>query len=246
VEEGIAAGNHVVPVLYPEEQQIFKAQNIHYTWEDDQNLETEWTRVGTSNEPEQVLQSTTDLIGDKPKPTVDVNKLMGFEFVHKFQGVLQKAKVVNWTEEGNFILKFLNGGEELMTYKDLTNHYNKNEESNAELYSFKKILDHKKQKGKWQLKILWSNDAETWEPMDVIKSTDPLTISRYAHEKQLYNLQQWKWTKKHHKNSTRFIRVVRAFKAKLKRMFKKMKFGAEIPRNVKLALELDAQNGNTS
>lgn len=245
VEENIAAGNHVVPVPYPEEQQIFKPQNIHYSWEDDHNLETEWKRVGTSNEPEQVLQSTTDLIGDKPKPTVDVDKLMGFEFVHDFQGVPQKAKVINWTEEGNFILKFLNGGEELMTYNDLINHYNKDKESNAELYSFTKILDHKKQKGKWQLKILWSNDEETWEPMEIIKSTDPLTVSRYAHEKQLYNLQGWKWTKKHHKNPTRFVRVVRAFKAKLKRMFKKMKFGVEIPRNVKHALELDAQNGNT-
>ena len=132
-----------------------------------------------------------------------------------------------------------------MTYNELINHYNKNEESNAELYSFKKILDHKKQKGKWRLRILWSNDEETWEPMDVIKSTDPLTVSRYAHEKQLYNLQGWKWTKKHNKNPTMLVRVVRAFKAKLKRMFKKMKFGVKIPRSVKHALELDAQNGNT-
>ena len=245
VEESIEAGNYVIPVPYPEEQQIFKPQNIHYTWEDNDNLKTEWTRVGDSNEPEQVLQSTTDLIGDKPKPTIDVDKLMGFEFVHTFQDVPQKAKVVNWTEEGNFILKFLNGGEDLMTYNDLINHYNKNKESNAELYAFKKILDHKKQKGKWQLKILWSNDEETWEPMDIIRSTDPLTVSRYAHENQLYNLQGWKWTKKHHQDPNRFVRVVRAFKAKLKRTCKKMKFGVEIPRNIKHALELDAQNNNT-
>jgi len=59
----------------------------------------------------------------------------------------------------------LNGGEELITYNEIINHISQNEEENAEMYSFKSILDHKKEKGKWFLKILWSNNEESWGPM---------------------------------------------------------------------------------
>jgi len=79
------------------------------------------------------------------------------------------------------------------------------------------------------LKILWSNDEETWEPMKTIKTSDLLTVSRYAHENNLVNKKGFKWCKRHHRNPCRFVRAVRVFKAKVRKMLKKIKFGVEVP-----------------
>jgi len=138
-EESMTAGNMVVPVPFADEQAAFQHQNIH-------NLETDWNRVGGEAQ-EPPIQSTRDLIGDKENPVFDPYKYIGFEFVKEHNNVQQKATVTNWTEEGKFILRFLNGGEELITYNELINHFNQNEEENAEMYSFKSILDHKKENG---------------------------------------------------------------------------------------------------
>ena len=75
----------------------------------------------------------------------------------------RKAKVINWNKEGKFIIEFLNGGGEVMTYNDLINHYDQVNETNAELYSFKKIIVHCRDGRIWQVKVLWDTDEETWE-----------------------------------------------------------------------------------
>jgi len=80
--------------------------------------------------------------------------------------------------------------------------------------------------------------------MTTIKASDLSTVSRYAHEKKLVNRKGFKWCKRHHQNPCRFVRAVKVFKAKVKKMFKKIKFGVEVPRSVKHALGLDELNGN--
>ena len=230
---------------FQSEKEIFNSQNIHHLWEDDAH-QTEWTKVSKNNEPDQVLQSTTDLIGEKPKPIINPEELIGYKFIAKHKGIDEQATIRKWNaEDGKFIIEFLSGGEELMVYNDIINYYNKNEEESAELYSFQKIIGHRRERGVYELQILWSNNEITWEPMLSIKTSDPLTVAKYAHDKQLYNLKGWKWCKKYHRNPNRFIRAVRAFKAKVKRLFKKYKFGVEIPTSIKHALVLDQQNGNS-
>ena len=244
-EDSLDNRNAVIPVPFPEEQDIFCPQNIHNSWEDNTfSVNNEWTKVGNL-ENNQIIQSTDDLIGAKTKPIIDPQELIGFEFIKEHNEVKEKAKVTNWTNEGKFIIKFLNGGEELITYNDLINHYSQNQEENAELYSFQRILDHKTEKGVWQLKILWSNDEETWEPIKTIKTSVPLTVSRYAQENNLVNKKGFKWCKRHHHNPCRFVRALKVVcKAKMRKNLKKIKFGVEVPRSVKHTLELDEANGN--
>ena len=231
---------------YAGEQEIFENQNIHHVWGDEDSLShLEWNRNTTTVEPKQIVQSTKDLIGVKEKPIINPEELIESTFIAEHNNVQQRAKVVQWTpQEGKFILEFLNGGETMMTYNDLINYYSKNEEENAELYAFQRIIGHKKFKNAWLLNILWTNGEETWEPMILIKSSDPLTMARYAHDHQLFDLKGWKWCKRYHKDPSRFIRAVRVYKSKVKRLFKTYKFGVEIPKFIKQALLLDQQNGN--
>jgi len=158
--------------------------------------------------------------------------------VETHDDVPQKATVTNWTDEGKFIIKFVNGGEELKDYNDLINRYNQ------EMYAFQKILDHKKSGNSCMIKILWDNGEITWEKMKSIKESDPLTLAKYSHENQLYNLNGWKWTKRHKQNPNKLIRILRIFKAKTIKAFKKYKFGVRIPRSVPDALRIDKGNGN--
>jgi len=74
---------------------------------------------------------TVDIIGDKQAPTIDPEDLIGFTYVNTHDDVPQKATVTNWTDEGKFIIKFVNGGEELKDYNDLINCYNQQEERNV-------------------------------------------------------------------------------------------------------------------
>jgi len=80
--------------------------------------------------------------------------------------------------------------------------------------------------------------------MKSIKESDPLTLAKYSHENQLYNLNGWKWTKRHKQNPNKFIRMLRIFKAKSRNAFKKFKFGVRNPRSVPDALQIDKENGN--
>ena len=129
-------------------------------------------------------------------------------------------------------------------FNDLINKYERSKEENADFYIFKQILDHKFEKGKWKLLILWENDEQTWETFKSIKETDPITLAKYAHDKKMINTPGWKWCKRYSRNPSKFINLSRIFAQRKFRKAKKYKFGVEIPRNLKHALELDKINGN--
>ena len=220
---------------------IFTNQNIHYQWDDEQY---EDAKIRMHNEND-ILKSTQDITGPKILPTVDPHSLIGFNFVLKNKnGVEEKATVIDWNKEGKFIIEFLNGGQELLLYNDLINYYERSKEENADFYIFKQIADHKFEKGKWFLKIIWENDEQTWETFTSIKQTDPITLSKYAHEKNMINTPGWKWCKRYSKNPKKFINISKLFANKRLNKGKKYKFGVEIPRNLKHALELDRINQN--
>jgi len=54
----------------------------------------------------------------------------------------------------------------------------------------------------------------------------------------------WKWCKQYLKNPRKFINLSRIFTQQKSKKSKKYKFGAEVPRNLKHALELEKINGN--
>ena len=63
---------------------------------------------------------------------------------------------------------------------------NKRNEEGAEYFEFDKILDHRKsnlpgRKGKLDVLVGWIDQEPSWEPMEVIKKDDPITLAAYAH-----------------------------------------------------------------
>ena len=64
------------------------------------------------------------------------------------------------------------------------NNMNKETEDGYYLWTFKEILNHrvrKKGKTSWmEVKVLWDTHEENWEPLNVIKADDPITVAKYV------------------------------------------------------------------
>ena len=107
--------------------------------------------------------------------------------------IKEKVDVIGWKKEGNFIVQFLKGGKQKMIYDDLINYYNKNQEENAELYSFSSILDNKREGNEWLVQVLWDAGDKTWESMKLMMEADPITLAKYGHDCNLEETRGWKW-----------------------------------------------------
>ena len=65
-------------------------------------------------------------------------------------------------KEGKFMLKYINGGEELINYTDLINILNSINGGVARIWTFYKIDGHKKLPDEnWQVKVIWDTGEET-------------------------------------------------------------------------------------
>ena len=118
-----------------------------------------------------------------------------------------------------------------MTYNDLISAYNARNREGAQLWTYEEITDHRKtKKGEWQVKVLWYTGDETWEPMQVIKEDDKLTLAKYAND-DLTDVPGWKWARRLTKNPKKFIRMARIFAAQAKRHGTKYKHGVKAPKN---------------
>ena len=204
-----------------------------------------------SSPDQELLTSGGDITQCSELPTVEPYDLIGYKFVKEHDGTPQRATVKELSEDdGKFLVEFVNGGEELMNYADLINIFNKandeDDDDDDKLWTYDKILDHRKVNGnKWEVKVLWDTGDVTWEPADVIKADDKMTLAAYAQEKKLVDTPGWKWARRLTKNPKKFIRMAKIFKSQQKNHGPKYKYGVQVPRNYKEAIELDKANGNT-
>jgi hypothetical protein len=79
----------------------------------------------------------------------------------------------------------------------------------------------------------------------LVGKSDPVTCAQYAKEHGLLGKPGWKRFRKVAKNAKVLQRMVNATKQAQRYNAVVYKFGVRIPRSVKEAYELDAQNGNT-
>ena len=133
-----------------------------------------------------------------------------------------------------------------MTYNDLINAYNARDEEGAQLWTYEEIIDHRQtKKGQWKVKFLWDTGDETWEPMNVIKENDKLTLAKYANDNDLTNVPGWKWARRLTKNPKKFIRMAKIFATQAKRHGTKYKHGVKVLKNYNEAVKFDQENGNS-
>ena len=163
-----------------------------------------------------------------------------------------KGTIVDKINDKQFRVEFDNGKQKIYDYEELVNALTKPDEEAAETWEFDEIIGHcwskePGRKGKVDVQVKWVGDYEpTWEPLEVIKKDDPVTLAHYALENELLEQSMWKWAKRYVKNAKKLERMTRQVRMNKKRTGKgiKYKFGVRIPRSIHEAYVLDQENGN--
>ena len=74
-------------------------------------------------------------------PIINLDDLIGYKFVKEWNGIPQRDIVKEkFDAEGNFIIEFINGGEDLLTYNDIINIYNYRYYDVKKLWTYEKII----------------------------------------------------------------------------------------------------------
>jgi hypothetical protein len=87
------------------------------------------------------------------------------------------------------------------------------------------------------------NGQENWAQADAVRLQDPIPAIQYIERAGLTALANFAWVTPFLKDGPRLASMVNAFKAKVA-FGPKFKFGLEVPRNPRHALELDVISGN--
>ena len=166
------------------------------------------------------------------------------EFDDKPKGV--HAMVKERINEGQYRIIYTDGKNELFTYQEIIDNLNKELEEDIERWTYDDVSDHRWKKGNLEVLIKWDTGEMSWEPIQMIKRDDPITLMKYAKEKGLLGKLEWRWVKRYVKNTKKLNRMYRNIHATKKKKRKiKYKFGIRVPRNLPEAYYLDQLNGNT-
>ena len=96
----------------------------------------------------------------------------------------------------------------------------------------------------WDLCIEWKDGSTSWEKLHDFKECYPVQTAEYAVAQGIDHEPAFNWWVKHTlKKRDRIISLVDRRQTKFVK--KNQKFGIDMPRNIKHALEIDRQNGNT-
>ena len=135
-------------------------------------------------------RSTADL------PTFDPSDIVGKKFLKDVNGSPHKAEVVEEVDQINFKVVIGDGDrEEILTYNEIMDFVDKkwNPEDNDQTFMFESILDHRKAKnGKYEVLVKCESGQDTWEPLNEMVKSDPITWANYAKEQSLLDTPQWR------------------------------------------------------
>ena len=136
-----------------------------------------------------------------------------------------------------------------MTYDQIMDHIEKHGEDSIQ-WEINKIVEHHGPLNKdhpdfigstYNVIVEWANGEHTTEPLSIIAADSPVTCAIYAKENNLLNTTGWK---QFHKLANQYNKILQsANKAKIRNFLKpKFKYGVQVPRNYKRAMEFDKQN----
>ncbi len=152
----------------------------------------------------------------------------------------------------SYELKGLSGfQEEQLKYVQMLDLVDEHNGDETEDLMWKPILvtDHKVVKNKGQRKLLvkvhWLLDGSSWVDAGALRLQDPFVIIDYVAKKHLSKLEDFKWVKQYLEDKKQMEQIRKAFQAKVSPRTPKFKFGVQVPKGVRNALELDKINGDT-
>ena len=153
------------------------------------------------------------------------------------------------TGDSEFVVEFADGVQEAHHYSSLIDAvYSQFDENGDEWFTFKGIIAHEKRarggNGRtrgWFMQVEWLNGEVTWEPLTSLKDSNPYEVAKYARDNDLLKEKAFSYWARHVlRKRASYVRA-----AKRRKLNNRFKYGVEVPRDVKHALELDRKNGNT-
>ena len=118
-------------------------------------------------------------------PESDPTLVIGASFVCKdMREVPSKTTVIEVDEDtGKILLEYSHGELEWVQPNVVQEALlERSEEIEANLHTFKKILDHQSRyQGRTEVQVQWDTDEVTWEPLALVRKDDPITTAKYAH-----------------------------------------------------------------
>jgi hypothetical protein len=186
--------------------------------------------------------------------TIDPEDLINLYIVDTFKTRAgrerqMKGQVTERMGSQTYRVAFDDGKQRTYEFDELINLINHEDEEGVERWTFEKILKHRtskdpQRKGRLDVLIKWQGyEDPSWEPIEVIKKDDPVSLAKYAEDNDLIDKSAWKWTRNYLKNKKKFQRMYRQMNlAKSRRKTIKYQFGVRVPRNLAEARKLDELN----
>jgi hypothetical protein len=92
----------------------------------------------------------------------------------------------------------------------------------------------------WELQVTWKVGSSSWEPLKNLRISNPVEVAEYAVANKLVEKAAFTWwVPSTLKRRNRIIALIQATTKK-----RDNKFGLEVPRNVKRALEIDQETSS--
>ena len=209
--------------------------------------------VDEEEERKQVIFSESDVRDNVVYPEVDPQELIGFRFVHEREDGNYRVEVVEQLEEqtDKYLVKVGGSGrEEILHYNDIIREWEKaqNADDNEDKpWTYEDIIDHRKRGRMNEIKVLWEDGSETWEPLSVFSRDDPVACANYASKNDILHLPGWRRFRRYVQKGKVMLRAMRRVQVMKALMDPGLKyqFGIRVPRTYREAVAIDKANGNT-
>ena len=126
------------------------------------------------------------------------------------------------------------GGDDVFTFQEIVGHEGPLKPKHANYKG-----------SKYNVMVKWDDGSVTSEPLHIMIKDDPVSCAKYGYDHNLLDQPGWKRVKRLGNRQKKLARMVKAAKSQAKKNAPMFKFGVQIPKNHKQAMELDAKNGNT-
>ena len=144
--------------------------------------------------------------------------------------------------------------DDLLTYNEVCEYLTRDRNSeDGEQWKYREFLNHvhtpvghKDRKGsEYNVLVLWENGEQTYEPLSILAKDAAVDCAKYAKKKNLLNKPGWKQFKRLAKREKVIDRLIKQARLRSFCLRPKYKYGFEVPRDYRHAMQLDQRNGNT-
>ena len=116
-------------------------------------------------------------------------------------------------------------------------------EDGVDEWMIDKIVKHKVTKDGTKVMARWKIGGQQWLDLDLVMTQEPYVCVKYALKHGLEKEGEWKWTEEFKQLIKNFSRHIYAYRTAVA-LKAKYKFGVEVAKSTKHALQLDAKEGN--